>query len=285
MTHPPFPIALTAPVVSIPRQRTASCPGHHAQAASGPRPTRDPVDLEIVIPAYNESSRLPATLTQLVDVLVTRRWTSRVVVVDNGSSDDTAAVVPTTAVLPGRPSGGSARVEVVVIGCAEPGKGAAVLRGLRTSRARWVGFADADLSTPVGTVVPAVAALEAGATAAIASRYAPGARLALPQPFGRRLGGTAFRALARPLVKGVYDTQCGFKLFDRVAAADAIWSCRSTGFAFDVELLHRVLAGGGRIAEIPVTWTDDPASTLRPVRDGVGAVLAVARMRHQRSSS
>lgn len=275
MTPPPFPIALTAPVVSIPRQRTASCPGHHTPSASAPRPARGSVDLEIIIPAYNESSRLPATLTQLLDVLDSREWTSRVVVVDNGSSDDTAATVPIR---------GSGRVEVTVIGCAEPGKGAAVLRGLRTSRARWVGFADADLSTPVGTVVPAIAALQAGATAAIASRYAPGAQLALPQPLGRRLGGTAFRFLARPLVKGVHDTQCGFKFFDRVAAADAIWNCRSTGFAFDVELLHRVLAGGGRIAEIPVTWTDDPGSTLRPVRDGVGAVLAVARMHHQRAS-
>lgn len=276
MTPPPFPIALTGPVVSIPRQRTSSCPGHPAPATASPRPARGSVDLEIVIPAYNESNRLPATLAQLLTVLVSRDWTSRVVVVDNGSSDDTAATVPTR---------GNGRVEVAVIGCAEPGKGAAVLRGLRTSRARWVGFVDADLSTPVGTVVPAVAALQAGATAAIASRYAPGAQLALPQPLGRRLGGTAFRVLARSLVKGVYDTQCGFKFFDRVAAADAIWTCRSTGFAFDVELLHRVLAGGGRIAEIPVTWTDDPASTLRPVRDGVGAVLAVVRMLHQRSTS
>jgi dolichyl-phosphate beta-glucosyltransferase len=148
------------------------------------------------VPAYNELRRLPATLAQLVAVLSDQPLTSRVVVVDNGSFDDTAAAAR---------AWDSTIVPVTVIGCAEPGKGAAVLRGLRTSRARWAGFVDADLSTPPATIGRAVAELQAGAVAAIASRHAPGARVAEAQPLGRRLGGTAFRALARPLVKGVHD--------------------------------------------------------------------------------
>jgi hypothetical protein len=231
---------------------------------------RSAVEVEVVIPAYNESRRLPATLAATVAFLARQPWTSRVVVVDNGSSDDTAAGTR-------RLAGGA--VDVVTIGCSRPGKGAAVLRGLRTSSARFVCFADADLSTPVETLLPALAALRAGAAAVVASRHAPGAELAVRQPLARRLGGQLFRAVAGDLVPGVHDTQCGFKVFDRDAVEAVLWRCTSQGFAFDVELLRRISDAGGRIVELPVTWTDDGGSTLRPLRDGVGAVLAVARLR------
>jgi dolichyl-phosphate beta-glucosyltransferase len=233
---------------------------------------RTPVDVEVVIPAFNESSRLPMTLAAMVAFLADRRWTSRVVVVDNGSFDDTAAVARAVA---------GDGVEVAAIGCAEAGKGASVLRGMRTSSSRFVGFTDADLSTPLSTLVPAVAALEAGAAAAIASRHAPGSTFAVPQPLGRRLGGQVFRTVTRPHVPGVSDTQCGFKFFDRVRVQAAIARCRDTGFAFDIELLRQIHHGGGRVVEIPVTWTEDPNSTLRPVRDGFAAITAVSRM-HRR---
>jgi dolichyl-phosphate beta-glucosyltransferase len=238
---------------------------------------RTPVDLEIVIPAYNESKRLPATLTEMAAFLTTQPWRSRIVVVDNGSSDDTSAVGDAIAGahLHAHPS---RRLDIVAIGCGQPGKGAAVLRGLRTSSAQFVGFTDADRSTPIATLLAAVAALEDGAAAAIASRHAPGAAYAQPQPLGRRLGGHVFRSVARPLVPGVHDTQCGFKFFDRAAVADALAQTISTGFAFDVELLRRIHDGGGHIAELPVTWTDTPGSTLRPMRDGLAAVAAVSRM-------
>lgn len=241
---------------------------------------RSPVDLEVVIPAYNESGRLPATLAAMVAFLSEQPWTSRVVVVDNGSVDDTAAgVLGVTGRACNVETGWC--VEAVAIGCSRAGKGAAVVRGLRTSRSRWVGFTDADLSTPLETFLPAVAALQGGAAAAIASRHAPGARIATPQPLGRRLGGNAFRALSRPLLRGIHDTQCGFKFFDRTAVQSALWRCRSTGFAFDVELLRHVRDDGGRIAEIPVTWSDTTGSTLRPVRDGLAAFTAVARLHRE----
>ena len=234
---------------------------------------RSPVDVEVVVPAYNESSRLPATLAAMVGFLAEQPWSSRIVVVDNGSVDDTAAAVLAVA---------GSGVEAVAIGCSRAGKGAAVRRGLLTSRSRFVGFTDADLSTPLATLRPAVAALEAGATAAIASRRAPGAHVALPQPWSRRLGGTAFRALSRTLLPEVTDTQCGFKFFDRVAVQAALLRCRSAGFAFDVELLHYLRHEGATIVEIPVTWTDDhPGTSLRPIRDGVAAFSAVVRLHRE----
>nr|MDT0659135.1 glycosyltransferase [Micromonospora sp. DSM 115978] len=229
---------------------------------------RGQVDLELVVPAFNEATRLPATLAEVTGFLAGQHWRSRVVVVDNGSTDDTATIV-------------DARdwdAEVVVLGCSRPGKGAAVRRGIAGSEARFVGFIDADLSTPVPTLTRAVAELEAGAAAAIASRHAPGARLAHPQPATRRIGGAVFRALARQLVPGVHDTQCGFKVFDRVAVQWALKRCQVSGFAFDVELLRQIRSAGGRIAEVPIIWTDDERSTFRPLRDGRAAFADLYRL-------
>ncbi|MFD2765546.1 glycosyltransferase [Micromonospora eburnea] len=229
---------------------------------------RGQVDLELVVPAFNEAARLPATLAELTSFLAGQRWRSRVVVVDNGSTDGTATIV----------SAQDWDAEVVVVGCSRPGKGAAVRRGIAGSGARFVGFVDADLSTPVSTLTRAVAELEGGAAAAIASRHAPGAELAHPQPVTRRLGGSVFRALARQLVPGVHDTQCGFKVFDRLAVQFALKRCHLSGFAFDVELLRQIRRVGGRIAEVPVVWTDDERSTFRPLRDGSAAFADLFRL-------
>jgi dolichyl-phosphate beta-glucosyltransferase len=226
---------------------------------------RTRVDLELVVPAFNEERRLPATLAELTAFLAGAPWSSRVVVVDNGSTDETAAIVTDH---PG----------VVVIGCAQPGKGAAVRRGIMTSTSRFVGFMDADLSTPVRTLTRVMTALDAGAAAAIGSRHAPGAELVHPQPVIRRLGGAVFRRIARGLVPGVHDTQCGFKVFERLAVQRALGRCHVDGFAFDVELLHRIRAAGGRIAEVAVAWTDDERSTFRPLHDGRAAFTDLLRL-------
>jgi hypothetical protein len=144
--------------------------------------------------------------------------------------------------------------------------------------APFVGFFDADLATPLETLSDAMAALRRGADAVIASRHAPGASFVTVQPLGRRLGGSAFRALTRPLVPGVHDTQCGFKFFRRAAVEAAVQRCRMSGFAFDVELLAQIQRDGGNIVEIPVAWTDQAGSTFHPIRDGFasfGAVLGL----------
>ncbi len=232
---------------------------------------RTAVDLEVVIPAYNEAERIPGTLEATLEYLEAQTWSSRIVVVDNGSVDDTSAVVR-------KFSRSADSVDIALLGCAQPGKGAAVRRGLLSSRARYSGFIDADLATPISTLTDAMPLLEAGATAVIASRHAPGAQFVQPQGLGRRLGGGAFRFMTRRMVQGIADTQCGFKFFDLAAAKRALVECRTTGFAFDVELLQRMQHQGGQILELPVAWTDGPASTFRPVRDGLESFNAVRQM-------
>jgi hypothetical protein len=101
------------------------------------------------------------------------------------------------------------------------------------------------------------------------------------QPLSRRLGGNVFRFLSGPLVLGVADTQCGFKFFQRPAVTAAltrmydITVTPASGFAFDVELLHRIQRDGGEVVELPVAWTDRAGSTFHPVRDGIASYRAV----------
>ena len=273
-----FPIEGSADVIVpasfVPQPRDGGPGGQAPLVVSTPR-VRRAADLEIAIPAFNERDRLPRTLHSTIEFLAEQPWSSAVVVVDNGSSDDTVATARAIA------AAADPRVPIAVVGCARPGKGAAVRRALLSSRSRYVGFFDADLATPVETLVAAMAALEGGAVAAIGSRHHPAARMVNPQPLGRRVGGAAFRAMSRAVVPGVLDTQCGFKFFQRRAVTAALVQCRTTGFAFDVELLSRLQGAGGRIVEIPVEWTDDARSTFSPLRDGAasfGALRQISRM-------
>src|SRR4051812_401741 len=144
---------------------------------------RTPVDIEVVIPAYNESARLPETLRQSVAYLDRQPWRSRLVVVDNGSVDETAADARIAAAC-------TDKVGVTVIGCSRAGKGAAVRRGLLTSTSPLVGFFDADLATPLETLEPTVEALRAGADAVIASRHADGSSFVIPSRCGAASGAT-----------------------------------------------------------------------------------------------
>ena len=232
-------------------------------------------DVDVVIPAFNESTRLPETLRETVRFLAGTPWRSRVLVVDNGSVDGTAGAAAEIAAEVSGAVGGSGRVAVDVIGCSRPGKGAAVRRGILAGRAPLVGFFDADLATPLDTLPAAIAALRGGAAAAIASRHVPGASFVETQPLTRRLGGHVFRTLSGALVSGVADTQCGFKFFQRPAVTAALVRTRTTGFAFDVELLHRIQRDGGEVVELPVAWTDRAGSTFHPVRDGIASYRAV----------
>lgn len=229
------------------------------------------MDLSVVIPAYNEEARIGPSLARVVAHLAARGGRSEVLVVIDGSRDRTAEIVRAT----------DARVPVRLLDRGvNGGKGSCVRRGMLAARGARRLFTDADLSTPIEEIERLLAALNAGHDVAIGSRRLAASRVPVPQPWWRRLMGRGFNAAAQWLaVPGIHDTQCGFKLFS-AAACDAVFSRqRIDDFGFDVELLWIARRLGLRIAEIPVTWIDDPRSTVRPVRDATRMFLDLLRIR------
>jgi dolichyl-phosphate beta-glucosyltransferase len=230
-------------------------------------------DLEILIPSLNEARRLPYTLTRTIAYLEAQPYSSSIVVIDNGSVDQTSDLAAQTW---------SDRVPVVLIGCAQPGKGAAVRRGFLTSRARFVGYMDADLATPIETLDVVVPLLD-DFPVVVGSRRISGAAFATRQPAHRVVTGLMFRALANRVLPGLTDTQCGFKFLSGDLARAIARRLRIDGFAFDVELLRAIRDIGVPIKEVPVLWSDKEGSTLRSLRDGTRAAADVLRIARGRS--
>lgn len=226
--------------------------------------------LSLVIPAFDEERRLPATLPAAIAFAEAFPSGGEVIVVDNASRDRTREVAERAAA--GHPS-------VRILSQPRRGKGAAVRTGVLAARGELVFFADADFSMPVGQIERFLAPLAAGADVAIGSREAPGARR-IGEPLRRHVLGRLFNHLVRvAAVPGVADSQCGFKCFRRAAAADLFARQVETGWAFDVELLHVAQRLGYRVVEVPIDWYYRAESRVRPVRDGLGMVIAVARIR------
>lgn len=219
-------------------------------------------DIDLVIPAFNEESRIGETIRVLHEVTSAASLDVRYIVVDNGCVDGTAEIVD---VLDG------AGVPIELISCQTPGKGAAVRAGMVHATARHVGFCDADQSTPAEAVEQGVQLLRSGWEVVIGSRRCTGAGYEVSQSMSRRLGSFAFHAMASRLTGPITDTQCGFKLFSNAAAKRLFLSTSLNGFAFDVELLARAQRSGYRMIELPIRWTDSDGSTFRPVADGLRA--------------
>jgi dolichyl-phosphate beta-glucosyltransferase len=221
-----------------------------------------PPSLSVVIPAYNEALRLPATLARVTGHLERAKRAFEVVVVDDGSSDGTAEVA--------RAAGAAVRVLRH-----EPnrGKGYAVRRGMLAATGERRLMTDADLSTPIEELARLEAEVDRGVDVAIGSRAVAGARIEVHQPAYREAMGRLFNVLVQALLlPGLADTQCGFKLFTAAAAAAAFGASRLDGFSFDVEALYVARRRGLRIAEVPVVWRNDAAT--RVGLGGGGAAFA-----------
>lgn len=212
--------------------------------------------LTVIIPAYNEAARLPQHLGPVRDYLHAHYPAFELLVVDDGSRDDTAAAA--RAALAGEP-----RARVLAY---QPnrGKGYAIRQGVAASRGASVIFLDADLSTPIEEIPRALAALE-GADLVLGSRDLPGSNVRVPQPLFRRVASEIFRWL-RNLTLGLWhiaDTQCGFKAYRGPLARELFAAAQIDRFMFDVELLYLARRRGLRIVELPVQWEDAPGSKVR----------------------
>ena len=237
------------------------------------------VDLSIVIPAYNEAKRIPRLFSDIAAFRQSFAGTLQVIVSDDGSSDDTLEVAKETAALLGLAGALS-----VVASPENRGKGHAVRQGILQSCGDLVLFCDADGATPMREFYRLRERIDAGYDIAVGSRDLPESHIVVPQPLYRRLMGAAMRFLVWQLVvKGVHDTQCGFKLFRR-AAAHSIFSRQTLdGFSFDVEVLFLARRLGWKVAEVPVEWHDQPGSKVNPLTAPPAMLrdLAVIRLRHR----
>jgi dolichyl-phosphate beta-glucosyltransferase len=233
-----------------------------------------PATIEIVVPARNEEGRLSDGLDALCRKAATLPLRSAILVVDNASSDATGDIVRAWPAGP---------VPVGLLRCARPGKGAAVRAGLLATRAPFVGFCDADMSTDLSALDTVVGLLAAGRQVVIGSRAHGSSLVEDRHSATRRAGAAVFRSMARRVVPDVADTQCGFKFFSGPLARAAARPLRTTGFAFDVELIANCQRLGATVTEIPVRWRDVPGSTFSVQRHSAEAFLDVVTiwLRHQ----
>lgn len=225
--------------------------------------------MQLVIPAYNEAGRLPRTLAALRRQVAAEPLLTdiEVIVVDNGSTDTTAAAAAKAS---------SRLMPVRVLRCATRGKGAAVRAGVAITDDPVVGFMDADGATDLSAFATALRLIEDGADVAVGSRGVVGSKTNERHTAVRAWGARGYRRCAAALVPGIHDTQCGFKLMRGDLARSIFAETRTRGFSFDVEVLARALRAGAKLAEFPVSWVDVPGSTFHPARHGFNSFAALA---------
>jgi dolichyl-phosphate beta-glucosyltransferase len=232
--------------------------------------------LSIVIPAYNEERRLPGTLAAITAYLAAQPFASEVIVVDDGSSDATAAV--------------AARPGVQLLRRDHRGKGFAVRAGALAARGSYVLLCDADLAVPIEEWVKFEAFFAAGYDMVIGSREGMGATRE-GEPWYRHIMGRVFNGIIRVVaLRGINDTQCGFKAMGLPVAQDLFRRVRVYGenapvvqgaavTAYDVELLFLARKAGYRIAEVPVRWQYGTETKVSPVRDSLRNLRDVLTVR------
>jgi len=232
-------------------------------------------ELSVVIPAYNEEARIVMTLSRSLDYLQRRHPSADVIVVDDGSEDETADIVQGLA---------EKEASLRLIRLPEnKGKGAAVREGMLAAQGERLLFMDADLATPIEELDKLLFYMDQGFDVVIGSRGLSESDIRQRQPLPRELMGRTFNVIVRSLLLGGFrDTQCGFKLFTRAAAQDLFNAQTLDGFAFDVEVLLLAKDRDLRIREVPVVWYHAPNSKVSPVTDASRMLADLLMLRARR---
>jgi dolichyl-phosphate beta-glucosyltransferase len=224
-----------------------------------------------IIPAYNEGARLGSTLDRVLHYIAAQHWDAEVVVVNDGSRDQTADLVRACA---------QKHTELRLIeNPGNRGKGYSVRNGMLNARGDVLLFSDADLSSPIEEATKLFAAIDSGADIAIGSRWLQPETQTHRQSLLRQFYGRLFN-LALRLLLGLNfkDTQCGFKAFTRSAALAIFPLQKIERWGFDPELLYLARRAGLKVKEVPVAWAHAEGTRLSPLRDGIrmfGEVLKI----------
>ena len=221
-----------------------------------------PVQYSIVIPAYNESARIGRTLSEVIRSIEKNGWNAEVLVVNDGSTDDTTAIVQSFAT--------AHPIIRLIKNEGNRGKGYSVRHGMLAAAGSIVMFTDADLSSPMDEAERLFAALREGADVAIGSRWLERKRQTIHQPLYWQFFGRCFNAVTRMVMRLPFaDTQCGFKAFTSSAAQTIFQLQRIERWGFDPEILFIALKRGYTVREVAVTWGHDERSRISYLKDGI----------------
>jgi glycosyltransferase involved in cell wall biosynthesis len=226
----------------------------------------------IIIPAYNEGRRIEPTLKKILEYIAKQKWDAEVVVVDDGSRDNTAEIVARYA-----------QQNFALRLLQNPGnrgKGFSVRNGMLHAQGEVMLFTDADLSAPIEESAKLLQAIMEGADIAIGSRWLRPELQTQPQSLHRRVMGRVFNLVLRvALGLRFKDTQCGFKAFSRRAVENIFPLEKIERWGFDAEIIFLAERTGLRVVEVPVKWAHEAGGSIHPVRDGVHMMFDAFKVR------
>jgi dolichyl-phosphate beta-glucosyltransferase len=224
--------------------------------------SQTPVKLSVVVPSYNEEERIERSIKAMLEYFDAQNYSYEMLVVSDGSSDKTNEIVTEMA---------KAHPQLKLLGYSpNRGKGYAVRYGMLKAEGEYVLFCDADLATPIEEIEKLWGFVEGEYEVAIGSRPLKESNLLVHQPWYREFLGRSFNMAVQLLaVRGIKDTQCGFKLFKRSASYEIFRLCRLNGFSFDIEVLFIARNLKYKIAEVPIRWAHQEGSKVKVFRDGM----------------
>lgn len=227
--------------------------------------------LSVVIPTYNEESKLPVTLKEIIIYFDEGHADYEIIIVDDGSTDTTQLKIEEF-------QSNHSRIRLLKNG-RNSGKGFSVKKGILAAKGEYILFCDADGSTPISELEKLLRKLRAGDDIAIGSRGLRLSQIKVRQPVYREYMGKIFNRLVRLFaVPGISDTQCGFKCFKRVVARELFNEQTLNHFSFDVEILYLAQKRGYKIAEVPVIWVNSPESCVSLIKDPLRMLFDLLRI-------
>jgi len=228
--------------------------------------------LSVIIPAYNEQERLENTLESMIRYLEGKKYSYEIIIVNDGSTDGTGEIAQKYSQI---------RKNIrILTNDTKKGKGYSVKRGMLDGDGKYLLFSDSDMSTPIEEEEKLIGWLGQGYDIAIGSRSMKESRIIVHQAWHREMMGKIFNKFVRLItVRGLIDTQCGFKVFRRECAKKLFGMQKLDGFAFDVEILFLAKKHDYKIKEVPVQWRNSPHTKVNALRDPLNMMIELVKIR------